>query len=303
MARHHPLSRRDFFGQGLAASVVWAGWTRLAEAGCELTTDDILGPYFVEGAPSRTVIASADEPGTRLFLSGRVFADDCVTPLGGTIVDIWQATNAGCYSRVQTCPDEDPWNLRGQMLTNVDGEYAFETILPGYYAGRCRHVHWRFAPIDGPVLVTQLYFQGDPQIPNDRYASAPEAVNRIIPLVQQPDGLHGVFDIALSVTATDAADEGYDPEITRLHAGYPNPFRDATAIRFSLHERRPVELTIFDVAGRRVRALLARETGVGYHTIPWDGRDDAGRRVLAGIYFCRLSVGGRAFTQKLVRVD
>jgi catechol 1,2-dioxygenase len=296
-----PVSRRLFFGQGLAASLVWAGWTRRADA-CDLTTADILGPYFVAGAPTRTVIASADEAGMRLFLTGRVFSDNCITPLGGTIVDVWQASNAGCYSRVQTCPDEDPWNLRGQMLTNGNGEYAFETILPGYYTGRCRHVHFRFAPISGSVLVTQLYFRrsADPERPVREPTGKGESNH---PARGAGRRLHGVFDIALNVTATDAADEGDDPEITRLHAGYPNPFRDATAIRFSLHQRGPVELTIFDVAGRRVRTLFAEEAAVGYHTVDWDGRDDSGRRVLTGIYFCRLSVGGRAFTQKLVRLD
>src|SRR6185503_11221495 len=175
------------------------GMARVARADCILTTNDIQGPYYVPGAPQRTVIASADEPGTRLFLSGRINSSHCDFGVGGVIVDVWQANNVGCYSISQTCPDEDPWNLRGQMLTDANGNWAVETILPGYYPGRCRHIHWRFVPIGGPLLVTQLYFAGDPQVPNDPYASRPEAAARIIPLTQGADGLHGTLDLVLTL--------------------------------------------------------------------------------------------------------
>ncbi len=279
------------------------GLARLAHAQCHLTTADPQGPFFVGGAPQRNVIASADEPGSRLFLAGSVRGLDCATPLPGTIVDVWQASNAGCYSISQPCADEDPWNLRGQLLADANGEYTIESILPGYYPGRCRHIHFRFAPVNGPVLVTQLYFEGDPLIPQDPFASLPGATNRIIPLTSQPDGLHGVFDLALNVSATDAGDEGPDPDLTYLHTGFPNPFRSSTMIRFSLAQTSHVDLAVYDVAGRLVRSLLSRDVGVGYHTADWDGRDGAGRPVRSGVYFCRLAAGTRSQTRKLIRED
>lgn len=309
------ISRRGFFFEGLilsqaaAAAILGVRFLRgadvaeAAQAGCELTTPDVLGPYYVSGAPNRSVIASADEPGTRLFITGRIFAENCATPLSGAIVDAWQANNAGCYSRVQTCPDEDPWNLRGQMLTDANGDYALETILPGYYPGRCRHIHWRFVPVAGPVLVTQLYFQGDPQIPSDPFARLPAAANRIIPLTQEADGLHGVFNLTLDVSATDVGDEGPDPEVTHLYPAFPNPFREETRIRFSLPQAGPVDLSVYDSTGRRVRRLVSRSMGIGYHTVEWDGIDEGGRPVRVGAYFLRLSAGGRTQTQKSVRVD
>lgn len=295
------LSRRSFLGRGLLGSLGWWLLPRDADAGCDLTTADVLGPYHVAGAPSRAVIASADEPGTRLFLTGTVVAPDCGTPLTGVIVDVWQATDAGCYSRVQACPDEDPWNLRGQMLTDAAGRYQLETILPGYYPGRCRHIHFRFVPAEGSILVTQLYFQGDPRIPADPFASLPGAAARIIPLTTEPDGLHGVFDLTLDASATDVGDEGYDPETTVLHPAFPNPFRDAATVRFSLAYPGPVDLSVYDARGRRVRRLVARQLDVGYHTAVWDGQDDAGRGAPPGVYFCRLSALGRTFAGRLVR--
>ena len=297
-----PISRRTF-GRGIAAAFLTGGIARISRADCIPTTNDIQGPYYVPGAPERTVIASADEPGTRLFLSGRIFEPRCDFGVGGIIVDVWQANNVGCYSISQTCPDEDPWNLRGQMLTDANGNYAVETILPGYYPGRCRHIHWRFVPIGGPLLITQLYFAGDPQIPNDPLASRPEAAARIIPLTQEADGLHGVWDLVLELNATDAGDEGPDPEITFLHPGYPNPFRSETSIRFSLAQAAFTELSVFDVAGRRIATLLERELPVGYHTITWNGRDDQERDVRPGVYFVRLVTSGTSLTKKLIRSE
>ncbi len=303
-AEKRAVTRRKFLGGGIALSLMSTGLARLARAQCTLTTTDPLGPYFVAGAPQRNVIASADEPGSRLFLDGIVRGVHCSAPLPATIVDVWQASNAGCYSISQPCgADEDPWNLRGQFLTGLDGTYTLETILPGYYPGRCLHIHFRFAPVDGPVLVTQLYFEGDPQIPNDPFARLPSAVNRIIPLVQEADGLHGVFDLVLNVDETDAGDEGPDPDLTYLHTGFPNPFQSSTMIRFSLARAGGVDLAIYDVSGRRVRSLLDRDVAVGYHTADWDGRDDAGRPVGSGVYFCRMLSGGESQTRKLMRQE
>jgi flagellar hook assembly protein FlgD len=112
-----------------------------------------------------------------------------------------------------------------------------------------------------------------------------------------------VFDLALNVSATDAGDEGPDPDLTYLHTGFPNPFRSSTIIRFSLAQTSHVDLAVYDVAGRLVRSLLARDVGVGYHTADWDGRDDAGRPVRSGVYFCRLAAGTRSQTRKLIRED
>jgi len=296
------LGRRQFLGAGLSAVFAASGIARLVRADCELTTTDPLGPYYVANAPVRTVIASADEPGTRLFIQGRVFANDCATPLQGTIIDVWQASQAGCYSVVQNCPDEDPLNLRGQFLTGAGGAYAFETVQPGYYPGRCLHIHYRIAPIEGPVLVTQLYFQGDPGIPSDPFASRPGAIRRIIPLTQDESGLHGTFDIDLATQVTGDEDpEEAVPTAMVFHPAFPNPFSGETTMRWSLPEPGPVEVTIFDAEGRRVRTLLAARLPAGYHTVRWNGQDAGGRDVGRGVYFSRLRTERGERVQKLLR--
>jgi parallel beta-helix repeat protein len=69
----------------------------------------------------------------------------------------------------------------------------------------------------------------------------------------------------------------------------PNPFRANGVIRFGIGRPGNVSLTIYDVRGRRVRLLVDdRLLGVGDHEIVWDARDDAGRDVASGVYFCKL---------------
>ena len=55
---------------------------------CDITGDDILGPYWSEGHPSRSILANSDEPGSRIFISGRVTANDCETPIQNALVDV-----------------------------------------------------------------------------------------------------------------------------------------------------------------------------------------------------------------------
>jgi hypothetical protein len=92
------------------------------------------------------------------------------------------------------------------------------------------------------------------------------------------------------------------PELISL----PNPFGRSGGTRLfgELPRADVVDLTIFDVAGRRVRTL-ARDAvvDVGRHPWTWDARDDSGRLVSAGIYFARLTGRETTVTRKLVLLD
>ncbi len=76
---------------------------------------------------------------------------------------------------------------------------------------------------------------------------------------------------------------------TRIMELGPNPTSGGVVIRYSLAESGSVELTVYDAGGRRVRALACGRTEAGMHQLRWDGRDDSGRELAAGVYYCRLS--------------
>jgi hypothetical protein len=89
----------------------------------------------------------------------------------------------------------------------------------------------------------------------------------------------------------------------RLHPNAPNPFAAETTIRFEAPGATPVKLRVFDVAGRAVRTLVDGITPGGTaHRVRWDGRNDHGEAVAAGVYFYRLEVGDFRESRRLVRL-
>ena len=94
--------------------------------------------------------------------------------------------------------------------------------------------------------------------------------------------------------------EGGVPAAAFLAQNAPNPFNPVTEIRFGLPAPAAVSLTVFDVAGRRVRRLLAGEyLPAGVHRVVWQGRTDDGRPVASGIYLYRVEAGGYVATRKM----
>jgi len=98
----------------------------------------------------------------------------------------------------------------------------------------------------------------------------------------------------------------YSPEIPaefRFGGTFPNPFSAQAAISFSLPSAGRVNVIIYDMSGRAVRTLSDTEMQAAEHTLMWDGLDEAGNAVGAGVYFCRLQACGETFTQKMLRIE
>jgi hypothetical protein len=88
-------------------------------------------------------------------------------------------------------------------------------------------------------------------------------------------------------------------ELRLTHA--PNPFSAAAQVRYHADASSPTSLAIFDVAGRRVRSLVrdARHPFGGHFHAVWDGKDDAGGTLPAGVYFLRLETGSFTETRRI----
>jgi hypothetical protein len=112
----------------------------------------------------------------------------------------------------------------------------------------------------------------------------------------------GQYELVFSTggSAVDAPETVAAPAEFALAAPSPNPFRtDGTTVRFDLPRPTDAQVSVYDLAGRRVATLTEGALPAGRHSVRWDGRDVTGRRVGAGVYFVRLESAGFSRTRKV----
>jgi flagellar hook assembly protein FlgD len=99
-------------------------------------------------------------------------------------------------------------------------------------------------------------------------------------------------------SSAGVGDIGQVADVTRLFPVEPNPFSGSTTVRFSLVREEQVVLRIYDARGMLVKTLEDRLMPSGQHQVVWDGTDNLGRRVAAGVYFTRFAAGAYSATEK-----
>ncbi len=89
---------------------------------------------------------------------------------------------------------------------------------------------------------------------------------------------------------------------TSLQPARPNPFNPRTTLAFRLAESGEVDVRVFDAAGRRVRTIADGPWDAGAHEVVWDGTDDAGHALSAGVYWVKMQAGGFDYATRVVRL-
>jgi len=87
-----------------------------------------------------------------------------------------------------------------------------------------------------------------------------------------------------------------------IDQNYPNPFNPSTAIAYQVGRKTRVLLELFDVLGRKVRTLVDGEQITGRYVARWDGKNDRGIPVTAGVYVCRIRAEGYSAARKMILV-
>jgi len=111
------------------------------------------GPFYKPNSPERTSLREPGISGMPLTVTGYVLSTTC-QPIAHALLDFWQADSNGNY-------DNTGFRLRGHQYTDNQGRYSLDTIVPGEYTGRTRHIHVKVEAPGRPVLTTQLYFPGE----------------------------------------------------------------------------------------------------------------------------------------------
>jgi hypothetical protein len=90
------------------------------------------------------------------------------------------------------------------------------------------------------------------------------------------------------------------PEVFSLRGNSPNPFTGSTEISYDIPREASMMLRIYNIHGQVVRTLVDGSVAAGRHSATWDGHDSQGRKVSAGVYFCKMKSGSFVSTCKVM---
>jgi hypothetical protein len=157
------------------------------------------------------------------------------------------------------------------------------------FADTCHAINWSAianASITSDTVVT--------------FRAYPEALN----CQNQPeyciDGDTLTFMVPIIVQVVSAESGQFLPEVFSLHQNYPNPFNPLTTLRYDLPEDALVNITIYDMMGRQIRTLVNNQQNAGFKSISWNGTNDKGASVSAGLYLYMIKAGKFRQTKKMV---
>ncbi|MER5436216.1 intradiol ring-cleavage dioxygenase [Streptomyces sp. NPDC002588] len=136
-----------------------------AAAVCTLTKEMTEGPYYLDGQYVRADITEG-KAGIPLKLTLTVVDAASCAPLANALVEIWHCDALGEYSGYvgnngHSEPDDGTF-LRGGVLTNSSGAAAITTIYPGWYRGRCIHIHVKVHT--GVTVTSDGHFTGGQEV-------------------------------------------------------------------------------------------------------------------------------------------
>ncbi|NHZ86265.1 MAG: T9SS type A sorting domain-containing protein [Planctomycetia bacterium] len=85
-----------------------------------------------------------------------------------------------------------------------------------------------------------------------------------------------------------------------LYRNYPNPFNPITTIQYELPQQSVVQITIYDLLGKKVTTLVSETQDAGFKSISWNATNDYGKPVSAGVYLYKIQAGEFVQTKKMI---
>ena len=154
------VRRRTFLAGAVATPLILATGVASRQAlaatpscGDDKTPPQTAGPFFKPDSPQRVSLIDAGMQGEPLRITGRVLSTSC-EPVSGALIDFWHCDANGRY-------DNRGYTFRGHQFSDAQGVFALETLLPGLYPRRTRHIHVIVQAPNRRPLTTQLYFPGE----------------------------------------------------------------------------------------------------------------------------------------------
>ena len=111
---------------------------------------------------------------------------------------------------------------------------------------------------------------------------------------------NGPFTLTIDGSKLNINDIDLIPETFALYANYPNPFNPTTTISYDLPEQAQVTLGIYDLLGKQIKTLVNQSQDAGNKIAMWNGTDNLGRQVSAGVYLYQIEAGEFSQTRKML---
>lgn len=318
------MERRDILkGLGTLGLGAVLGSTPAAEAhaltppmaGCVLIPQETEGPYPLDLSKNTTYFRqNITEGKTGLPLNLKIslvnVSNNCA-PIANARVDIWQCDKDGVYSGYNQ-PGANTVGqtfMRGIQVSDSAGQVNFVTVYPGWYSGRITHIHFQVFVTSVLRATSQIAF---PDAVNAAVYQTPLYVakgqNRSVASNAADMVFSDGFESQLATVTPNTTTGGYDAAIVvgiqapttgvmdlepetggqfRLQQNYPNPFNASTTFAFQLTQAADVELSLYDLTGKKIATLVNRTLPSGEHRIEWD-KTAGGMALASGNYVFEL---------------
>ena len=194
------------------------------------------------------------------------------------------------------------FDIAGDWSTLIPSGPPFDSYcIPGDFA--------EFRITVDPTTRAIVVYADDYPVAGVEYLASLVPGNRILieDSEYEDEYLYGFYDdfevlgaLPPAAGVDDASPEA--PPLNVLYQSYPNPMNPTATINYSVKETGRVTVTVYDVSGRSVRVLVDEEkraSSVPYSVV-WDGRNDAGRSVASGVYFCEMKARQFSSARKIV---
>lgn len=286
------------------ARLVWAmgfrnPWRFHVDAGASLPTGRLLVGDVGEGSREEVdVIGKANNAGWPMFEGNLsyLFCSQAVNSGFTTPIHTYDHSASGGLSVLTL----GVYRRTGLGAGKFPVEYEGDVLFSDYFSGWIRRLNW-----DGSAWVAESA-PGQPSAAN--WATN---VLQISDALIAPDGAIWYVKQGINYAAntgqvrviryTGTVDvPGGSAAMIDFAPAQPNPARGSMRFAFTMGAPARAELTVLDLSGRRVRTLVRDALPAGPHDAVWDGRDDQGTLLSAGLYFARLQVADASRTQRVV---
>lgn len=270
-------------------------------AGAPANTHTISMSTASTGAKGGTLTVACDDPDsaakpvqlTGTVLRHAVSSLDSLVVTQGDTVDFGNHL-IGEFADQNACVYNVGWDnlqallaLTGVVINGGSGRFS---IVGGFQS----------ADIAGSARCYSLHF-------DDQGASPDSAYEAVLVFSGSDEALPGALPasdlnvtLRAQVSATAVGVGRSRPGPLALHGPRPNPFSREVGLSFDLPRESRVSLDLFDPTGRRVAGILDGVRPAGRHELIWSAVDDAGARLVAGLYFVRFRAAGSTLTRRVV---